>query len=59
MIYQDLKRLKVVALGLTLLMAVLVTPTLYAADMEVEILVRELYGVWKNIDEDCVIDWEV
>ena len=33
MIYQDLKRLKVVALGLTLLMAVLVTPTLYAADM--------------------------
>ena len=40
MIYQDLKRLKIVALGLTLIMAVLVTPTLYAADMEVEMLNR-------------------
>ena len=40
MIFQDLKRLKVVALGLTLLMAVLVTPTLYAADMEIEMLNR-------------------
>ena len=40
MIYQDLKRLKVVALGLTLLMAVLVAPNVYAADMEVEMLNR-------------------
>tara|TARA_B100000575_G_C22816714_1_gene480722 strand:+ start:134 stop:595 length:462 start_codon:yes stop_codon:yes gene_type:complete len=40
MIYQDLKKLKIVALGLTLIMAVLVTPTLYAADMEVEMLNR-------------------
>ena len=37
---QDLRKLKITALFLTLIMAVLVTPTLYAADMEVEMLNR-------------------
>ena len=54
MIYQDLKRLKIVALVLTLIMAVLVTPTLYAADMEVEMLNRRDDGAKMVYSEDIV-----
>ena len=64
MIYQDLKRLKIVALVLTLIMAVLVTPTLYAADMEVEMLNRRddgakmVYSVdIARIDAGDTITW--
>ena len=37
---QDLKKLKIVALFLALIMAVLIAPNVYAADMEIEMLNR-------------------
>ena len=51
---QDLRRLKITALFLTLIMAVLVTPTLYAADMEVEMLNRRDDGAKMVYSEDIV-----
>ncbi len=51
---QDLRRLKITALFLTLIMAVLVTPTLYAADMEVEMLNRRDDGAKMIYSEDIV-----
>mgnify|MGYP003306982227 CR=1 FL=1 len=57
---QDLRRLKITALFLTLIMAVLVTPTLYAADMEVEMLNRRDDGTKMVYSEDIVkIDVEL
>ena len=49
---QDLRRLKITALFLTLIMAVVVTPTLYAADMEVEMLNRRDDGTKMVYSED-------
>ena len=37
---QDLNRIKILALGLTLIMAVLITPTVYAEDMSIDMLNR-------------------
>ena len=51
---QDLRRLKITALFLTLIMAVVVTPTLYAADMEVEMLNRRDDGAKMVYSEDIV-----
>ena len=51
---QDLRRLKITALFLTLIMAVVVTPTLYAADMEVEMLNRRDDGAKMIYSEDIV-----
>ena len=51
---QDLRRLKITALFLTLIMAVVVTPTLYAADMEVEMLNRRDDGTKMVYSEDIV-----
>jgi len=51
---QDLRRLKITALFLTLIMAGLVTPTLYAADMEVEMLNRRDDGAKMVYSEDIV-----
>ena len=51
---QDLRRLKITALFLTLIMAVLVTPTLYAADMEVEMLNRRDDGTKMVYSEDII-----
>ena len=49
---QDLKRLKVVALGLTLVMALLITPSVYAEDMTVEMLNKRDDGAKMVYSED-------
>ena len=61
---QDLKRLKVVALGLTLVMALLITPSVYAEDMTVEMLnkrddgAKMVYSVdIARIDAGDTITW--
>ena len=51
---QDLKRLKVVAVFLALIMAVLIAPNVYAADMEVEMLNRRDDGAKMVYSEDIV-----
>ena len=49
---QDLKRLKVVAVFLALIMAVVIAPNVYAADMEVEMLNRRDDGAKMAYSED-------
>ena len=49
---QDLKRLKVAALLLALIMAVVIAPNVYAADMEVEMLNRRDDGAKMAYSED-------
>ena len=51
---QDLKRLKVAALFLALIMAVVIAPNVYAADMEVEMLNRRDDGAKMVYSEDIV-----
>ena len=51
---QDLKRLKVVAVFLALIMAVLIAPNVYAADIEVEMLNRRDDGAKMVYSEDIV-----
>ena len=61
---QDLKKLKIVALFLALIMAVLIAPNVYAADMEIEMLNRRddgakmIYSIdVARIDAGDTITW--
>ena len=51
---QDLKRLKIAAVFLALIMAVVIAPNVYAADMEVEMLNRRDDGAKMVYSEDIV-----